>query len=128
MAGKCPVCGAPLQNGGCGYCGYHEAQAQAAPQSAAAQPTIVVNNVVRNTVSPTFVRAALVSSKNRTLALILCLVFGFFGAHQFYSGRIGRGILYLFTMGLFGIGWFIDLVKILLGSYTDKFGLPIKNW
>ena len=34
------------------------------------------------------------------------------GGHRFYFGHIGLGLLYLFTAGLFGIGWFVDLFLI----------------
>lgn len=45
-------------------------------------------------------------------ALVLCILFGYFGAHKFYEKKIGMGILYFFTLGLFGIGWIVDIVKL----------------
>ena len=51
--------------------------------------------------------------KNKWVALALCFLLGVFGAHKFYEGKAGMGILYLFTLGLFGIGWLIDLIVIL---------------
>lgn len=51
--------------------------------------------------------------KNKWVALCLCFFVGFFGAHKFYEGKIGMGILYIFTSALFGIGWFIDLIRLL---------------
>ena len=39
----------------------------------------------------------------------LLWIFGFLGAHRFYFGRPVSGTVYLFTFGLFGIGWFVDL-------------------
>ena len=36
-------------------------------------------------------------------------VFGFLGAHRFYFGRPISGTIYLFTLGLLGIGWLVDL-------------------
>ena len=36
-------------------------------------------------------------------------IFGFLGAHRFYFGRPVSGTLYLFTLGLFLIGWLVDL-------------------
>ena len=50
---------------------------------------------------------------NKWVALILCFLFGFFGAHKFYEGKKGKGVLYLCTMGLFGFGYFIDLIILL---------------
>ena len=36
-------------------------------------------------------------------------IFGFLGAHRFYFGKPISGTIYLFTFGLFGIGWLVDL-------------------
>lgn len=45
-----------------------------------------------------------------------CIVafLGVFGVHKFMDGSIGMGILYFFTVGLFGIGWLIDLIKAII--------------
>lgn len=48
---------------------------------------------------------------NPTVELCLCLFLGWVGAHKFYAGKMGMGILYLCTFGLLGIGWIIDAVK-----------------
>lgn len=42
----------------------------------------------------------------------LLWIFGFLGAHRFYYGRQISATVYFFTMGLFGIGWLIDLILI----------------
>lgn len=60
------------------------------------------------------------SPKNKLAALMLCIFFGFLGIHYFYVKRIGMGILYLFTFGLFGIGWFIDIIRIACGTFRDR--------
>ena len=52
-------------------------------------------------------------AKNKWTAFVLCLLLGYFGAHKFYEGKVGMGVLYLFTLGLFGIGWFVDLIVLL---------------
>lgn len=39
-------------------------------------------------------------------------IFGFMGAHRFYFGRPVSGTIYFFTLGLFFIGWIVDLFLI----------------
>jgi TM2 domain-containing membrane protein YozV len=50
--------------------------------------------------------------KSTGVAYVLWFLLGVFGVHQFYMGKIGRGILYLLTGGVFGIMWFIDLFTL----------------
>lgn len=49
--------------------------------------------------------------------LCLCLFLGWLGAHKFYEGKTGMGILYLFTFGLFGFGWVIDAIKCIIKMF-----------
>lgn len=67
-----------------------------------------------------------VSPKSKVVALILAILFGYLGIHKFYLGKIGMGILYLFTCGLFGIGWVVDIIQIAVGKATDGHGLLLK--
>lgn len=39
-------------------------------------------------------------------------IFGFLGGHRFYYGRPVSGTIYFFTLGLFFIGWIVDLFLI----------------
>jgi len=48
---------------------------------------------------------------SKVIGYVLWLV-GFSGAHRFYYGRQFTGILWLFTCGLFLIGWIVDLFLI----------------
>ncbi|MCE5342908.1 MAG: TM2 domain-containing protein [Eubacteriales bacterium] len=58
-------------------------------------------------------------------ALLLCVFGGALGLHRFYVGKIGTGLLYLFTGGGYGLGWLIDLIAIATGGFRDKQGLPL---
>lgn len=80
------------------------------------QPNVIINNTNANTNTNNNANIASafgVRAKNKWIAFFLCLFLGYFGAHKFYEGRIGMGILYLFTAGLFGIGWIIDCIVLL---------------
>lgn len=93
----------------CPICGKQVEELQSAPT---AQPNITITNTNTNT----NVNAVSVVGRKRIdkwVAFILCLFFGFFGVHKFLEGKTGMGILYLFTGGLCGLGWLIDLIVIL---------------
>lgn len=42
----------------------------------------------------------------------LLWIFGFMGAHRFYYGRPISGTIWFFTLGLFLVGWIVDLFLI----------------
>lgn len=69
-------------------------------------------NIAPN-VSKITVHNAVSNQKNKWIALALCLFLGVVGGHKFYEGNISKGVLYLFTGGLFGIGVIVDLFSIL---------------
>ncbi len=69
-----------------------------------------------------------VSPKKRLVALLLCIFLGAVGAHRFYVGKIGTGILWLVTLGLLGIGALVDLIMIIVGSFKDKEGRVLEEW
>ena len=80
------------------------------------QPQVVINNSNMNTNSNvnTNVNGFIKSrEKNKWGAVLLCLFLGFLGAHKFYEGKVGMGILYIFTAGLFGIGAIVDFIVLL---------------
>ena len=129
---KCADCGANIYDdvNRCQYCGAYQNQPQqnayqAPPQGQyqqvyqqpPAQPVVV--NVFNDSAGRVF---ANVSARSRWVAFFLCLFLGYLGAHRFYVGKVGTGILYLLTAGLGGFGWVLDLVFILCGTYKDQQG------
>ncbi len=55
------------------------------------------------------------NNEPRTHSLLigyLLWIFGFMGAHRFYYGKQVSGVIWFFTLGLFFIGWIIDLLLI----------------
>ena len=104
----CPNCGVPTEN-------YHKEQQQ---------PNVVINNSNSNVNSVD----GLVSPKSRMVTFLLALFLGELGIHRFYVGKIGTGILWLCTLGVFGIGWLVDTIMAGVGAFRDSYGRPIKNW
>lgn len=51
---------------------------------------------------------------NLLVELLVTIFFGPLGIHKFINKEMGWGIVYLFTGGLFGIGWFVDIVKVVI--------------
>ena len=68
------------------------------------------------------------SDKNRTVALLLCIFLGGLGIHRFYVGKVGTGIIWLLTGGVCLIGVLVDIVLIIVGSFTDSEGQPLEKW
>jgi TM2 domain-containing membrane protein YozV len=66
------------------------------------------------------------SHKSYTATLLLTILLGWAGIHRFYIGKVGTGVLYFLTFGLFGIGWLIDIISAASGNLTDKAGAWIK--
>jgi TM2 domain-containing membrane protein YozV len=66
--------------------------------------------------------AAGTSSKSKITTLILCILLGTLGVHRFYVGKVGTGIVWLLTLGIFGIGVLIDIIMIATGKFKDKQG------
>jgi TM2 domain-containing membrane protein YozV len=73
-----------------------------------------------------------ISPKSRLAVTLLCvlppLILPIHGLHRFYLGKIGTGILMLFTLGGLYIWTIIDFVFAVTGSMKDKEGKLIKDW
>ena len=88
------------------------------------------------------VEQAAKSPSSFVAALLLCFFLGGFGAHRFYVGKTGTAIAQLlltiigvvlsiilvgyFLVAAVGIWVLVDLIMIIIGSFTDKNGLPVK--
>lgn len=122
-ATSCPHCGAPI--GKTKFCKHCAAQidfdcvvcpkcGKQVEEMHNRQENIVINNSA-NSFSNANVRGMQGREKNKWVSILLCLFLGGIGAHKFYEGKAGMGILYIFTCGLFFVGAFIDLI-VLLGK------------
>lgn len=100
----CKYCGEKIPEEAvmCTHCGRQIEQLKSE------QPNVIINNT--NTNVNTGYRGG---PKNKWVALLLCIFLGFIGAHKFYEGKILLGLVYLCTMGFFGLGIFIDFFSLL---------------
>ena len=89
----CPLCGCQVGE-------IHTTATAPAPQ-------VIINNSNQN------VAAGYGRLRSKWVAFFLCFFLGVFGAHKFYEGKAGMGVLYLLTAGLFGIGWLVDCIALL---------------
>jgi len=59
--------------------------------------------------------------KSKSKALLLAVFFGWLGVHRYYMGFYVTGVLYMLSFGLFGIGWALDVIRILfLSTISEK--------
>jgi len=107
--GFCQRCGAQLVPDAlyCGRCGHPVGQPY--------------RHLPRNPDEP-------ISAYSGLVALLLCFFLGYLGIHRFYVGKIGTGIVWLVTGGIFGIGWLIDLIVIACGRFRDYLGYRLVVW
>lgn len=69
-----------------------------------------------------------VSPRTLLPAVLLCFFLGTLGIHRFYVGKVGTGVLMIFTLGGLGIWTLIDFIVLLVGSFKDKEGRYLKRW
>ena len=112
MAKFCSNCGKELPENAaaCPACG-ERVTANPAPTQAVPVIVNIDNKNINSNVNTA--PAPMGRQKNKWVAIVLCLLLGYFGGHKFYEGKIGMGILYLFTAGLFLIGVIVDFIALL---------------
>jgi len=68
-----------------------------------------------------------VSEKRILPTFLLFLVLSWpLGAHRFFLKRYASAILFIITIGGFGIWWIIDFILIVTGSMKDDRGQVVK--
>jgi TM2 domain-containing membrane protein YozV len=68
------------------------------------------------------------SEKSRGVAFALAALLGPFGAHRFYVGKTGTGVLMLCTVGGLGLWYLYDLILVAGGSFRDINGRLVSRW
>lgn len=116
----CKFCGDKIPSDAviCCHCGRQVEQLAQAPQ---AQPSVIINNTNTNTNTNKNIntlQGGIGVRKNKWIALLLCLLLGYWGAHRFYEGSFLVGLIYIFTFGLFGFGILFDLIRLLFYPST----------
>ena len=125
---KCQSCGAELKQVECLYCGSLNQFSQPHPNQGTTHTTTHTTHTTHTTIhtahsAPPPKEEPLKNSISQAGdikdsiswligKLIICFFFGIFGGHYFYEKRWKMGLLYLFTMAFYGIGWLIDMVRI----------------
>lgn len=90
------------------------------------QPNIVINNQA-NAYAGGYGMVQY-SPKSKGVCLALSLIppfFGLCGIHRIYAGKIGTGLLQLFTFGGLLIWQLIDVIALFAGSFKDGNGQPV---
>lgn len=87
------------------------------------------------------------SNEKKLTLLLLCWLFGLFGIHRFYTRKYITGglqllawgfagilsltkneIIPLIPLGLLFVWWIVDVMRIIMGKFTDKEGMLIVDW
>ena len=68
------------------------------------------------------------SDKSRGVATALAALLGPFGAHRFYVGKTGSGVLMAATLGGAGLWWLYDLIVVAAGDFRDVQGRRLSRW
>lgn len=68
------------------------------------------------------------SRRTRGVALALAVALGFVGAHRFYTGRVGTGVLMAVSLGGLGLWWLYDAIVVAAGEFRDAEGRVVWHW
>ncbi|WP_165384924.1 Ltp family lipoprotein [Cryobacterium sp. SO1] len=68
------------------------------------------------------------SEKSFLATWLFAWLLGFFAVDRFYLGKVGTGLLKLFTFAGFGVWYLVDLVLVLAGAQRDKQGRRLAGY
>lgn len=59
---------------------------------------------------------------SKIVGILITWFVGVLGVHRFMAGKIGTGVVWLLTGGVFGIGWLVDFIMVCTGKFTNSDG------
>lgn len=77
---------------------------------------------------PTSASYAPLSEKSFVVTWLFAWLLGLFAIDRFYLGKVGTGLLKLFTFSGLGIWWLVDLILVLTGAQRDKQGQKLAGY
>ncbi len=137
---KCPYCGGETRYAKCEFC--DSVIAQSAGETVSEMFQDVTRNVTQNIAQsmaqniPNKINIIPdtnitdISKKSKSTAIALCCLgfVGLGGIHRMYAGKVGTGIVWLCTVGCFGVGTVMDLVSLIINKFDDGKGKLISKW
>lgn len=71
---------------------------------------------------------ALPAEKSFLATWLFAWLLGFFAVDRFYLGKVGTGLIKLFTFAGFGVWYLVDLIIVLAGAQRDKQGRRLAGY
>lgn len=68
------------------------------------------------------------SEKSMKVDMTLCVFLGWVGAHRYYEKKYVTAVIWTLTLGVCGIGYFVDFLSMLKGVRLDKNEKVIRRW
>jgi TM2 domain-containing membrane protein YozV len=68
------------------------------------------------------------SDKSFLVTWLFAWLLGFFAVDRFYLGKVGTGLIKLFTFSGLGVWWLVDIVLVLTGAQRDKQGRTLAGY
>jgi hypothetical protein len=65
------------------------------------------------------------SDRSWMATVVICFLFGWLGAHRYYTRHYGTAVIQTITLGVCGIWTFIDFVMLLTDKFNDSSGRPL---